>query len=282
MHRSVFKQEAIAALQVKSGGKYIDATFGEGGHSAEIQALGGMVLGIEADERQYQKHTQSSITVVHGNFRDIADIAHTNNFYPVDGILFDLGLSMEQLNQSRRGFSYRKTEEPLDMRIGDTDLTASELIQKTEAEELKHILIKYSEDQHAESIAEEIIAIRKRQPFTTVADLTGVIRRVLERKHITNEQVIDKTNARIFQAMRIFVNDEFDAIRQALEQSLSILIPHGRIVVITFHSLEDRIVKLFARERATMLKQDRIDVEKERKLFTFERSAQLRVLEKIS
>ena len=282
MHTSVFKEEAVRELHVVPGGRYIDGTFGEGGHAIAIRAAGGDVLGIEADELQHQKHLNGPIRVVHGNFRDIEKIALEHTFSPVQGILLDLGLSMEQLNKSRRGFSYRKPEEPLDMRIGDSEITAAEILQKTNAEDLKTILIKYSEDQFAESITQEIVHIRGKEPFTVVADLIGVIRNVLEKRNITNQQVIEKVYARIFQALRIYVNDEFDNLRQALEGSLSVLDPGGRIVIITFHSLEDRIVKLFARERSDIVRHKRIEVNKERSLLTFERSAQLRVLEKIS
>lgn len=282
MHTSVFLEEAIRELKIVSGCRYIDGTFGEGGHAAAIQKAGGTVLGIEADERQHQKHIQGAIPVVHGNFRNIETIAKEKNFFPVHGILLDLGLSMEQLNQSRRGFSFRKPEEPLDMRIGDSDITAAEILQQTGWDDLKQILVKYSEDQFAEAIAQEVIATRSRMPFTIVADLTNVIHSTLARKGITSDQVIEKTYARIFQALRIYVNDEFDSLRQALDGSLSLLVTGGRIVIITFHSLEDRIVKLFARERSQQVKHVRVSVDHERRLQKFERSAKLRVLEKIS
>lgn len=280
MHTSVFITEAIRELNVTPGGNYIDATFGEGGHSKAIVQAGGMVLGIEADELQHQKHVLGDIPVIHANFKDIEKVAHEHNFYPVHGILFDLGLSMEQLGKSRRGFSFKKAEEPLDMRIGDTDITAAEIVQKTSEEELKTVLVKYSEDPIAEHIAEEIVRTRGKREMQTVGDLTAVIRKVLAQKNITGEQSIDKTNARIFQALRIYVNDEFEALRQALYSSLQLLVPGGRIVVITFHSLEDRIVKLFARERSQEIKHVRVEVDHERSLQKFERSAQLRVLEK--
>ncbi|CAN5208061.1 16S rRNA (cytosine(1402)-N(4))-methyltransferase RsmH [soil metagenome] len=281
MHRSVFLEESIRELHIKPQGKYIDGTFGEGGHSNAILAAGGIVLGIEADALQHQKHVNSSIKVVHGNFRNIEKIAKENNFYPVDGILLDLGLSMEQLNLSRRGFSYRRPEEPLDMRIEDSDITAAEILQKSEIDELKLILVKYSEDQFAEAIAQEVVATRNRTPYTTVADLTGAIRRVLANRGIEHEQTIEKTYARIFQALRIYVNDEFNSLKEALEGAITLLSPGGRIVVISFHSLEDRIVKLFSRERSEEIKHMRIEVAHERLLQKFERSAQLRVLEKL-
>ncbi len=282
MHTSVFLNETVRELHVTAGGKYIDGTFGEGGHAQAIVAAGGIVLGIEADILQHQKHTESSIRVIHGNFKDIEHISKESDFFPVQGVLLDLGLSMEQLNKSRRGFSFRKPEEPLDMRIGESDITAAEILQKTEKSELETILAKYSEDQFAQAIAQQIVALRSHQPFSTVADLTSVVRNTLNKKNITSEQVIEKTYARIFQALRIYVNDEFDSLRKALEGSLSIVSPGGRIVIITFHSLEDRIVKLFARERSETIKHIRVEVGKERKLQKFERSAQLRVLEKIA
>ncbi len=281
MHTSVFLKEAIRELSVKPGGRYIDATFGEGGHAKEIIHAGGHVLGIEADQRQYQKHLNSSITVAYGNFRDIAAIAKQKRFFPVDGILFDLGLSMEQLNMSRRGFSFRKPEEPLDMRIEESMVTAAEILQRTNREELAGLLMKYSEDPLAEQIAHQIVSIRNRVRMETVADLTDVIRQVMTKKGITSVPVIEKTYARIFQALRIYVNDEFESLRKALNSSIELLVLGGRIVIITFHSLEDRIVKLFAREHAGEITQVRIKVNKERKLQKFERSAELRVFEKI-
>ncbi len=282
MHTSVFLDETVRELHVIPGGKYIDGTFGEGGHAQAIVAAGGIVLGIEADELQHQKHAESPIHVIHGNFKDIEQISKEHNFFPVQGILLDLGLSMEQLNKSRRGFSFRKPEEPLDMRIGDSEITAAEILQSTEKNELETILAKYSEDQFAQAIAQQIVALRSHQPFTTVADLTSAVRKVLNKSNIVSEQVIEKTYARIFQALRIYVNSEFDSLRKALEGSLSVVAPGGRIVIITFHSLEDRIVKLFARERSETIKHIRVEIGKERKLQKFERSAQLRVLEKIS
>ncbi len=278
----MFLNETIRELRITKGGKYIDATFGEGGHANAIHAEGGEVLGIEADENQHRKHIDGSIPVVLGNFKNIVQIAKENDFYPVKGIVFDLGLSMEQLNLSRRGFSFKKPEEPLDMRIGDTEVTASEILQRTNLEDLSMILVKYSEDQMAESIAKAIIATRSRNPMDTVADLTEIIRKTLEHKGITSEQTIGKTYARIFQALRIYVNDEFDSLRQALSGSIELLETGGRLVIISFHSLEDRIVKLFARQHASEMKHVRVEVDDERSLQKFERSAQLRVLEKIS
>ena len=128
MHTSVFLNETLRELHVTPGGKYIDGTFGEGGHAQAIVAAGGIVLGIEADILQHQKHTGSSIRVIHGNFKDIEHISKESDFFPVQGVLLDLGLSMEQLNKSRRGFSFRKPEEPLDMRIGESDITAAEIL----------------------------------------------------------------------------------------------------------------------------------------------------------
>lgn len=277
MHRSVFLKEAIEALAVRPNGRYIDATHGEGGHSALIRASGGQVLGIDADVSQVQKHEDLDYTVVVGNFANIQTIAKENDFIPVDGVLFDFGLSMEQLSKSRRGFSYQRLDEPLDMRIGENDVTAQEILEDTASEELVSLLSKYSEELNAQAIAYEIVKTRKEGAFATVGDLISVINRVLDNKNIHGQMFRSQVYARIFQALRIIVNDEFETIEKGLEGALQILKPAGRIVVITFHSLEDRIVKLFAREHATDLEDDRIKVEKSRKLQTFERSARLRL-----
>ena len=276
-HTSVFLDEAVQALSVVAGGKYIDATFGEGGHSRLIQSMGGTVLGIDADKNQVLKQEENTIHVVQGNFAHIEEIAQEAHMIPVDGVLFDFGLSMEQLDKSRRGFSYKRYDEPLDMRIGESDITAQEILEKTNAEELTELIVKYSEDLQSEKIARAIIRHRKENQIATVGDLISIINKTLETIGIYHEKTKSQVYARIFQALRIVVNNEFESIKKGLDGALKILKPGGRMVIISFHSLEDRIVKLFGREHASVLKDEKIHVERKRKLQNFERSAQLRV-----
>ncbi len=273
MHTTVFLEEAVNALNVEKGKKYIDATFGEGGHSYLIQSQGGIVLGIDADKSQADK--EKEIRVIHGNYADIEELAGREGFSPVHGILFDYGLSMVQIKTSGRGFTFKNDGEPLDMRLGEQGETAADYLNTASQAELIDRITRYSEDLASEAIAKRIVSYRSRKEIETVGDLKEIIRDATRQR----DQQLEKTYARIFQAVRIIVNDELKNIEKGLEGAYRILEPGGRIVVISFHSVEDRIVKAFVRSKGVT--QNRISVQKSRKLQTFERSATLRVIQKI-
>ncbi len=273
MHTPVLLQETIEGLQVRSGGSYIDATVGEAGHTDALLNAGARVLGIDQDELQIMKlkesHAGRSLTLVHGNFSRIAEIAKEHGFGNADGIIFDLGLSWEQLKSRGLGLSYRNDEEPLDMRLDKDAQTTAEFILNTYSpDELYELFARNSEEVKARDIAESIVAYRKIRRYKTVADLKKTIEKVTGAN-------TGKTNNRIFQALRIEVNGEFDNLKKGLEGAVATVKPGGRIAVISFHSLEDRIVKQFIRTRG--LKQtDKKGIAGDRKL-SFERPARLRI-----
>jgi len=269
MHTPVLLKEAIAALEVKKGEGYIDATFGEGGHSREILKLGGRVLGIEWDERKFKVQGSrlkvfKNLRLVWGNFRDIEKIAKENGFYPVDGVLFDLGLSMEQIEKSGRGFSFKKKSEPLDMRISQTlKKTAADIVNNLSAQELYEIFARNSEEINSWAIAQAIVSARRLKKIVTVGDLLAAVDE--------KEEVL----RRIFQALRIEVNDEFTNLKKGLLGAVNILKKEGRVVVITFHPGEDRLVKQFVRQGQLKFLTVKPVIKKLGR--RFERSAKLRV-----
>ncbi|MBI4008898.1 16S rRNA (cytosine(1402)-N(4))-methyltransferase RsmH [Candidatus Roizmanbacteria bacterium] len=275
MHHPVLLKEVIEGLNIKPNGLYIDATAGEGGHMVEIAKRGGKVLGIDCDYEQIKRLTLNvqrykNIRIVQGNFAYIEKIAKENNFFLVDGILFDLGLSMNQLENSRRGFSYKKMDEPLDMRIDTTlSATASNVVNELDQQVLYEILSRYGEEINSLIISKEIVKRRQKKKIQTVVDLITTINKALGYKK-------NETHARIFQALRIAVNDELENLKKGLDGSLKILKNGGRIVVISFHSLEDRIVKQFIRNKKLRQINKKIIISINQ--FTFERSAKLRII----
>ncbi|MBI5127698.1 16S rRNA (cytosine(1402)-N(4))-methyltransferase RsmH [Candidatus Roizmanbacteria bacterium] len=267
MHTPVLLQQAIERLNIKKGGSYIDATFGEGGYSREILRLGGKVLAIDLDEDQLKSFRVNGLTglkLIQGNFADIENIAKEKNFYPVDGVVFDLGLSMNQLDHLGRGFSFKKLEEPLDMRLDPEDeMTARDLVKKSSKEDLYQILARNSEELNSRLIADQIKSTRK---MNTVGDLIYAI----DRAGFKNQSVY----ARIFQALRIEVNNEFDNLKKGLVGVVKITKKEGRIVIISFHSLEDRIIKNFVRNNQLKF----LEKKPVRGVRPFERSAKLRTI----
>ncbi len=268
MHTPVLLQQVMERLAVKSGGRYIDATFGEGGYSQEIASRGGKVLALDLDSEQLKAFEVSrlpNLDLVNGNFADIEAIAKEKNFCPVEGVVFDLGLSMRQLKHSNRGFSYKNLDEPLDMRLDtEKELTAAELIKRSSQEDLFEILAKNSEELRSKEIA---LAVKSRRNPETVGDLVRAIDRATG---ISSQAVY----ARVFQALRIAVNDEFGSLRRGLQGAVNILSPQGRIVVVTFHSLEDRIVKNFVKNGKLKF----LEKKPFRGLKYFERSAKIRTI----
>lgn len=227
-HQSVLLQSICTLLAVSKGKKYIDATCGGGGHAVEIAARGGQVLGLDQDPDAVKYCSRfPQITCVKGNFIHLEEIAGSHQWKPVHGILFDLGVSWHQLATPGRGFSFQ-TSGPLDMRM-DPELpnSAETLINQLSKNQLAEILTRFGEVSNAGKIAEKIVAHR---PLTDTLSLAAILgSRDLSRK--------------VFQALRIAVNDELTAITVALPQALSLLEKGGRIAVISFHSLEDRLVK---------------------------------------
>ena len=274
MHTPVLLKEAVDGLDVKSGGLYIDATAGEGGHLLEIAGRGGKVLGLDRDERQIKRLTLNverlkNIKLLQGNFADIEQIAKNYSFYPVDGILFDLGLSMEQIENSGKGFSYKKLRDPLDMRFDQkTQITAKDIIKSSDKNQLYEILAKYGEEIRSMAISQTLVRACTIKPITEVGHLIQVIDEAIGKKDT-------KTYARVFQALRIAVNDEFENLKKALQGSVHILSEGGRMVTITFHSLEDRIVKQFIREKRLKQLNKKVFAANPRR---FERSAKLRII----
>lgn len=223
-------EEVLEGLNVREGGRYIDATFGLGGHSGEIVRLGGDVLGIDVDPE-----TQA----VHGNFRDIERIAREHGFDQVDGILFDLGVSSHQLDTPERGFSFRYPHALLDLRMNpEQGAPASEYIKKLSEEELYEILATFGEEKLARTIAHALVGARRVRPLTSVGDVARVVVEV-----VRNSKETTATLARVFQAIRIAVNDELGALKEGLRGAQRLLTSGGRLAVLSYHSLEDRVVK---------------------------------------
>jgi len=276
-HTPVLLKQVIDALEIEKGKKYLDATFGQGGYSVEIVRRGGEVLAIDLDQEQinrFQKENKlseqekSRLKLVWGNFKDIETIAKSNHFFPVDGVVFDLGLSMGQISDSGRGFSYQKPEEILDMRLDlKNQVKAMDILNKESKDKLYLILAKYSEEIFSKKIVENIVFFRKKKKIETVSDLLTVIDKSLGRKD-------KKTYARVFQALRIAVNDEIENLKEGLVGALKILKPNGKIAIVSFHSIEDRVIKNFIRK-------NQLKVFGKKPIFgteSFERSAKLRVI----
>jgi len=236
-HIPVLLQPACQLLDIRPGKRYIDATLGLGGHSAEIIKRGGIVLGIDQDAEALQPALASvgdsrSLTAAHGNFMLLGEIARRAGFDSVDGILFDLGVSSLQLDQPLRGFSFQHSG-PLDMRMDSSHkTTAADLVNSVSQPELTDILKKFGDISQAASLSAKIIAAR---PLVTTADLAAAC-------------TSDSQRRRVFQALRIAVNGELFALDAALPQALELLKPEGRLVVISFHSGEDRIIKNYFRQ----------------------------------
>ena len=245
-HEPVFLEEAIKGLRVEKDAKYIDATLGGGGHSFEILRRGGKVLGIDVDKdaiAYVEKIKPENLTLARGNFRDIDKIAHLNNFDGVAGIIFDLGVSSHQIDSSTRGFSFQ-SEGPLDMRMDqDLGVRALDLIKILTKGELYEIFTEFGEESRAWAICDAIVRARSVKPIETTGELVQVIERGLRMKGLGKGLTRAGQNKKVFQALRIAVNDELNTLMEALPKALELLKTNGRLCVISFHSLEDRIVK---------------------------------------
>ena len=247
-HVSVLLDECIDGLAIKPEGIYVDGTLGGAGHSSRIAArlTSGCLIGIDRDEVALEAAGkrlapyQDRVKLVHSNFCRIASVLQDLNIPGVDGILLDLGVSSPQLDDGSRGFSYM-TDAPLDMRMDHSDsLSADAVVNGWSYEELKRILYEYGEERYAPQIASAICKRREASPIKTTLELVEVIRSAMPAAALREKQHPAK---RSFQAIRIAVNDELNAVARVMEDAVPLLNPGGRLAVITFHSLEDRIVK---------------------------------------
>ena len=247
-HRPVLLRECLEGLAIRPEGTYLDGTLGRGGHAREIAArlTTGRLLCIDRDQaaldaaRERLAGVWDRVTLIHGNFGDLAQLLDSRGLTGLDGMLFDLGVSSPQLDGRDRGFSYR-LDAPLDMRMDRSEaLTAYAVVNQWPQEELKRILRQYGEERYAPQIAAAIVKSRALRPIGTTLELVEVIRGAMPARALREKQHPAK---RSFQAIRIAVNGELDALPPMLEAAVDGLNPGGRLAVITFHSLEDRIVK---------------------------------------
>lgn len=250
-HVPVLLNEVLAALAVRPDGVYIDATFGRGGHAEAILAHlndQGRLLTLDRDpravEEAHKRFMQDGrVTIVHSAFSALGEtVARYGLDGRVHGVLFDLGVSSPQLDDPARGFSFR-FDAPLDMRMDTTrGESAAQWLMDAEEEEIARVIYEYGEERFSRRIARAIVQERMREPITTTARLASIVRAAVRTRERGQHPA-----TRTFQALRIYVNGELDEITQALPQALRVLAPGGRLAVISFHSLEDRIVKTFMR-----------------------------------
>lgn len=277
MHIPVLTSEVLAHLNLKAGENVIDATLDGGGHAKlflnAIKPLG-KVLGIEQDIGMIQtlksEHLENLI-IAQGNFRNIFEIARKQNFNP-DAVFFDLGMSTWHIKESGRGFSFQKMEEPLDMRFsGEAKTTAAEIVNSYPADKIAEIFKEYGEERKAHFLAKQIIRYRKSNRILTVGDLISAL-------GVNHPKIL----ARVFQSLRIFINDEINVLSEGLAGAAEILNVGGRIAVLSYHSLEDRVVKNFFKglekeKKGTIFKKPVVPTIDEIRKNSSARSAKLRI-----
>jgi 16S rRNA (cytosine1402-N4)-methyltransferase len=255
-HKTVLEDEAIDGLSIKSDGVYVDCTLGGAGHSLKISSQldsNGILIGIDQDvsaiecAKQKLQNATCKVYFTKSNFKRVRDVIYGLGINKVDGILFDLGVSSPQLDQGERGFSYNH-DAPLDMRMDlDQEFMAYHLVNEWSEKEITEILKEYGEEKFSYRIAREIVKMRQKKPIVTTLQLVDIIKKAIP---AFARRTGPHPARRTFQAIRIAVNDELNAFSQALSQSIDLLKSNGRICVITFHSLEDRICKKFFQEKA--------------------------------
>lgn len=255
-HYSVMRSECIDALDIKPDGVYIDCTLGGAGHSGEIakRLEGGLLIGIDQDSDALKAAGErlsqygERVVLVKSNFSEIRSIANEYAPFGADGVLFDLGVSSYQLDSAERGFTYR-FDAPLDMRMNrDSDFSAYDVVNTYSHKELTRILFEYGEERYAPKIAAQICKAREQKPIETTYELNEIIKRVFPPSERYGEKHPSK---RTYQAIRIEVNGELRILENSVRDAVSVLKPSGRLAVMTFHSLEDRIVKNTIRDLAT-------------------------------
>jgi len=259
-HVPVLLKEVIHYLDPQPNENFIDATIGEAGHTMAIlekNKPNGKVLGIEINPELFQKlqrvqdenpelNIKKRLIVVNNSYANLREIVRENDFHPVRGIVFDLGICSWQIESSGKGFSYQK-DEPLDMRFNpNQDLTAAEIINFWEMEKIEKVLREYGEERYSHRIALALKEARKKERIIGTQQLIDILKRTLP-KNYDNKRIHFAT--RVFQALRIAVNRELENIKQGLKETIEILGPKSKIVVISFHSLEDRIIKNFFKEQ---------------------------------
>ncbi|MGJ4948243.1 16S rRNA (cytosine(1402)-N(4))-methyltransferase RsmH [Bradyrhizobium sp. HKCCYLS20291] len=250
-HVPVLGPEAVDMLAVRAGGTYVDATFGAGGYTRLILATPGTrVIAIDRDSTAIAggaglvAEAGGQLTLVENRFSALADICAAQGVEHVDGVVMDVGVSSMQLDSAVRGFSFR-FDGPLDMRMGGQGPTAADIVAYASERDLADVIYIFGEERHSRAVARAITAARKEQPITTTRQLADIVARVVRSKPGDIHPA-----TRTFQALRILVNEELDELEQALSAAERILAPGGRLAVVSFHSLEDRIVKTFLAERS--------------------------------
>ena len=307
-HISVLLDETIEGLAIKPDGIYVDGTMGGAGHGYEVcKRLGpnGRYIGIDRDEaaiaagKQRLSEFEDKVSIVRGNYSSAPAILKELNIEKVDGIMLDLGVSSHQLDVAERGFSYM-ADAPLDMRMDKRqERTAYDIVNGYSEHELARIIREYGEDKFAQNIAKHIVAMRQKKPIETTGELNEAIRAAIPMKI---QKTLGHPSKRTFQAIRIELNEELEELRTALESMIDLLKPGGRFCIITFHSLEDRMVKtMFKKEESPCTcppefpvcvcgKKPRVKIvtkkpilpsETEQEINSRARSAKLRVLERI-
>jgi 16S rRNA (cytosine1402-N4)-methyltransferase len=254
MHKSVLLQEIIEALQPHSGGIYIDATVGAGGHATALlkaSAPDGQLFGLDQDQSALEIATRQlaqfghRVHLFHANFEQLAQVAKDHQIPKADGLLLDLGISSMQLDQPERGFSFQ-TDGPLDMRMDiTTGPTAADLVNRLPEDELANLIYRYGEERQSRRIARAIV---KTRPIERTVELAQVVAKASRSGRSSQTKIHPAT--RTFQALRIATNDELGALERALPQAIECLKPGGRLAVISFHSLEDRIVKQYFKQES--------------------------------
>lgn len=296
-HKTVLLHEAIDGLDIKAGDVFVDGTVGGGGHSEEVAKRFGnsvKIIGIDQDSEALERTKQRlaalecNVTLTEGNFRDIDMILKNIGFDHVDKILLDIGLSSNQFEDSGRGFSFQK-DEPLIMSfkkdITEEDLTAREIVNSWDEENIRAILEGYGEEQFAWKIAKAIVAAREIKPIETTFELVEIIKSATP-KFYHHRKIHPATKT--FQALRITVNNEIESLKEAVLKGFEHLSPGGRIAIISFHSLEDRVVKQFFKQQEEegvgkrVTKKPITPLEHEISENPRSRSAKLRIIEKLN
>jgi 16S rRNA (cytosine1402-N4)-methyltransferase len=241
-HLPVMPCEVLSALEPAQGKIFVDGTLGGAGHTRLLLLAGAQVIGIDQDPyalERAQHENLDRLEVRHGNFRQMASLVQQ----PVDGVLLDLGVSSFQLDDTKRGFSFHD-DAPLDMRMSQDGQSAADVVNGLEMEDLARIIFEYGEERHSRRIARAIVEERQKAPFDSTVQLANTIKRAYPGQHARGIHPARRT----FQALRIYVNDELGALEDGLNGAKQILKDGGRLAVISFHSLEDRIVKHFTRK----------------------------------
>ena len=251
-HIPVMLHEAVDGMNIRPDGVYVDGTAGGGGHSAEIlsRLTKGTLYSIDQDPDAIAEVTQRfsdipNSVILQGNFSEMRSLLAEKGVASVDGVLLDIGVSSHQLDEGARGFSYHE-DAPLDMRMSQSGATAADLVNTMELSELSRVISVYGEEKYAYSIAKGIVRAREDKPIATTLELAEIVRNNVPQKARRDGHPARKT----FQAIRIAVNRELEVLEKGLEAAFELLSPAGRLCVITFHSLEDRVVKQFMKDKA--------------------------------